>query len=270
MDKEKQKIISNGVKNKKNIILGMLIAMFWLVPILSHAQIDIPKLFDIKYKPNVPIPVSVTSPSGKTYNFAAEQTIEDGGFLASYIVAIYTYAAGFAGIVAMFMLVIAAWRWLFAAGNASKIEASKDMVNGVLLGLAIIFGGQLLLRQISSDFDSVQTLNVRLPLDVTQAISDAQAEQCEGIEVCSDYKTLSQCTNDTCKLNPDPKANPKSNCIPNFKDDEGNEFESCLQCNSSCDCDDYASAWYKQEDRCDCDRDGLIGSEDTDGCLRRN
>lgn len=256
------------MKNKKNLFLVVFVAVFLFVPLLSHAQIDIPQLFDIKYKPNVPIPISVTSPSGKIYNFAQENVIEDGGFLASYIVAIYTYAAGFVGIVAMFMLVIAGWRWLFAAGNASKIEASKDMVNGVLLGLAIIFGGQLLLRQISSDFSSVKSLNVQLPLDVTQSISDRVAEQCEGIESCSDYKTLAQCNGDTCKLNPDPTTDPKSNCIPFFKDEKGNEFDSCVQCPSQCECDNYVSVFYRTEDRCDCDGDGLIGSADTDGCFK--
>ncbi|MBU1202858.1 pilin [Patescibacteria group bacterium] len=84
----------------------------------------------------------------------------DGALIGRYVVAIYTYGAGFAGIVAMFMLVLAGWKWLMAAGNSQKITSAKEMINGVLVGLALLFGGQLLLSQISKDLVVFQELSL--------------------------------------------------------------------------------------------------------------
>jgi len=82
-----------------------------------------------------------------------------GDAIASYIYALYDYAAGAAGVVAMFMIVFAAWQWIIAAGNASKIDTAKDTIRGALLGLAFLFTGHLLLSNISVglvDFNSLE------------------------------------------------------------------------------------------------------------------
>ncbi|MBT6819466.1 MAG: hypothetical protein HOA57_03770, partial [Candidatus Magasanikbacteria bacterium] len=73
----------------------------------------------------------------------------DGESIGKYISGIYDFTAGFVGIIAMFMLVIAGWQWLFAAGSADKINNAKGTINGVLIGLALLFGGHIILEQIS-------------------------------------------------------------------------------------------------------------------------
>jgi len=85
------------MKNKRSIIWGSLLLLFLIFPVLVNA-------IDVTYTPNVPIPIRIGS-----YDFGGTNIVGPD-FLASYIVAIYTYGAGFAGIVAMFMLVIAGWR----------------------------------------------------------------------------------------------------------------------------------------------------------------
>lgn len=78
-----------------------------------------------------------------------------------YINAVYKYGAGLAGVVAMFMIVFAAWQWIIAAGNAGKISNAKDTIIGALIGLALLFGGYLLLAQISSGLVELGDLKVK-------------------------------------------------------------------------------------------------------------
>ena len=144
------------MKKKKLFALGFFLVFFSVLLVGFEVQAVECSWNQLCYKPNVPIPVEVNG-----YNFAAEEIlIENGDFLASYIVAIYIYGARFAGILAMFMLVIAGWRWLMAGGNAQQITEAKQIVQGVLLGLALLFGGQLLLSQISDNFDSIKSLDI--------------------------------------------------------------------------------------------------------------
>lgn len=253
------------MKNKNLIILRFLTIFFsiYLSTITAHAA---GSFTDLTYKPNVPIPITIEG-----INFAGTNTITGGEFLAKYIVAIYTYGAGFASIVAMFMLVIAGWKWLMAAGNAQKISGAKDIINGVLIGLALLFGGQLLLRQISNNFDSVQSLTIQLPEAALRAVSDNQAteEFCREIKgedgddgECSDYNdSESNCIADICHLvDPDDFDN---RCVP-MLNRETNVFEECSDCPNRCTCDNYANTWYRNLDPCDCDNDSLW--PDPDGC----
>jgi len=84
--------------------------------------------------------------------------------LGEYIKALYNYGAMLAGVVAMFMLVFAGWRWLMAAGSAEKISNAKDTISGVLIGLILLFGGYILLSQISVGLVSFNQLALK-PLE---------------------------------------------------------------------------------------------------------
>lgn len=258
------------MKNKKKTFFIILLAFFIALPLLTQARVL--DIVDVIYKPNVPIPIQEAG-----YDFSKEIEIRnDGSFLPAYIAGIYRYAAGFAGIVAMFMLVIAAWRWLFAAGNAQKINASKDMVNGILIGLALIFGGQLLLSQISEDFNYISYFNIaNLDESILSKISeyDANAAMCNStttpIKSCSDYDTEAKCRADACRIG-DP-GDYDEVCIPEYKKVGTDLFtyEGCTDCYPSWigTCDQYSNAIDIREDPCDYDGDGLGGhTTDPDGC----
>lgn len=288
------------MKNKKIIILGLVLVFLsvWLTAAnTANAQERTwDNLIQLTFKPNVPIPVKIPKLDGTgVYDFAGENIVTGGDFLASYIVALYTYGAGFAGIVAMFMLVIAGWRWLMAGGNAQKISASKEMINGVLIGLALLFGGQLLLRQISADFSSIQSLKIELPAAVLESIEtneaargycDGQNEQGEpdpfqAIDSCNDYDTEIRCREDICSLvgggfGPGTVVNEDNDdifdrrCLPTFS---SGVYQSCGVCPNTCDCDDYGdNVFYQRIDPCDCDEDhkwvdDVCLKEDDDGWL---
>lgn len=91
----------------------------------------------------------------------AQGYVINGDTLGNYISAIYSYAARFVAILAMFMFVIAGWQWLFAAGNAEKVNNAKQTINGVLIGMILLLGGQLLLSQISVRLVSFDTLEIQ-------------------------------------------------------------------------------------------------------------
>ncbi len=128
--------IKNILKSKKYLILFLLCLGIFTLSASSALAIDY-----IKYRPNISIPGS---------QFVKNGVIEiRPDSLALYIKAIYRYAGVIAGAFAMFMLVYGAWQWLMAAGNASKIAMAKETVSTTLIGLAFLFGGYLLLAQIS-------------------------------------------------------------------------------------------------------------------------
>lgn len=105
----------------------------------------------IEFKPNVRIPGTA---------FDRESVEITGASLGKYIVALYSYGSIFAGFVAMFMLVYAGWQWLLAGGSLDKISRAKNTINGVLVGLALLFGGYLLMSQISDRLVNFDELNI--------------------------------------------------------------------------------------------------------------
>lgn len=99
--------------------------------------------------------------SGENCLVQAQGYAIDGDSIGQYIVTIYSYAARFVAILAMFMFVIAGWQWLFAAGNAEKVNNAKQTINGVLIGMILLLGGQLLLSQISVGLTNFDTLEIK-------------------------------------------------------------------------------------------------------------
>ncbi|PLX25100.1 hypothetical protein C0580_03280 [Candidatus Parcubacteria bacterium] len=115
----------------------------------------------------------------------AQGYVISGDTIGQYIAAIYSYAARFVAILAMFMFVIAGWQWLFAAGNAEKVNNAKQTINGVLIGMILLLGGQLLLSQISVRLVSFDTLDIQDVSHENQA-SGCQYYNSEG--PCEDHR----------------------------------------------------------------------------------
>lgn len=153
-------------KTKNNSISAKLLLAFFVgflsIGLLFFADQAQAQTSGICFKPNVPIPgmSAIFSQNGAT-------ACAEGGYaitpdsIGIYISALYNYAARLAAIIAMFMVVFAAWQWMMAAGNSSKIENAKDTIQGALIGLALLFAGQLLLNNISSRLVSFDGLEIR-------------------------------------------------------------------------------------------------------------
>ena len=140
------------MKNQK-IILFFIVSFTFLLVNFAWAADTCPK-DSLCFTPTITIPGFYT----------ADQFYEvTPASLPEYIVAVYRYGGIFAGVVAMFMLVYAGWQWLLAGGNGSKISQAKEKINGVLMGLFLLFGGYLLLSLISERLVSFKTLQTQLP-----------------------------------------------------------------------------------------------------------
>ncbi len=130
----------------------------------------------IKFKPNITIPNS-------DFKAGVDTPLDTSDLLSNYIVAIYRYGAILATIVAMFMLVLAGWKWLLAAGSSERINSAKDTISGALVGLAILFGGYLLMSQISTKLVDFGTFSIT-PVPSIQSI-------------CGTYQSKTECDVDT-------------------------------------------------------------------------
>ncbi|MBI4281071.1 hypothetical protein HY628_02660 [Candidatus Uhrbacteria bacterium] len=69
--------------------------------------------------------------------------------LAEYIGVIYQYLVGIAGIFAAVMIMYAGIKWIFAAGDSSKISSAKETIVHAVMGLALALGSYLILRTIN-------------------------------------------------------------------------------------------------------------------------
>jgi len=98
------------------------------------------------------IPISVRIPGitkeCKTEEYKGRYCVSDFG---NYISQFYIWFARAAGIFAAVMIVFAGFQWIFAQGNASKIESAKSTMNGALIGLVLTIGAYLLLNTINPD-----------------------------------------------------------------------------------------------------------------------
>ena len=165
--------------NKKITALVLILTFVFSLSVVYSAHAG---TTDTWFKPNVDIPGmdrwlhSATIDSGPMAGQEGYKITPDS--IGTYISGVYDFAAGFVGIVAMFMLVIAGWQWLFASGNADRINNAKQTINGVLIGLALLFGGHILLEQISvtlTEFEGISVGNIARE-DVNGVIASNCAE----------------------------------------------------------------------------------------------
>ncbi len=139
-----------------------------------------------------------------------------GDAIIVYINALYKYGAGLAGLMAMFMIVFAAWQWIMASGNAGKIDNAKDTIKGSLLGLTLLFAGNLLLSNITTRLVSFNGLNIN-NITTQQLVNSSGIKNCTGLNqeqcnelsyMCEWFTTpngLGRCTeNHICKVDTIP------------------------------------------------------------------
>ena len=83
--------------------------------------------------------------------------------LSQYISNLYQYFVGIVGILAAVMIMYGGIRWIFAAGNQSRIQGAKNVIFSAVIGVVIAFSSYLLLYLLNPrtvDFETLQsTLN---------------------------------------------------------------------------------------------------------------
>lgn len=94
------------------------------------------KICPIKFFPQVTVP-------GFTGGDVTENT------LGEYFRAIYVYFVSSVGVIAVTMIIFGGFRWITAAGNASKIQAAQETINSALIGLVLALTSFLILNTIN-------------------------------------------------------------------------------------------------------------------------
>ena len=156
----------------KNKII--FISLFTILLLGTISMAHVAQANDLCFEPSVTIPGMDTffeaCKNGPGYTISPSS-------IGSYIASLYSYAAGVAGFVAIFMIVFAAWQWIMASGNAGKIDNAKDTIRGALIGVALIFAGYLLMNSISSRLVEFKDLNL---VGISSKLIGFQ--ECDGLE----------------------------------------------------------------------------------------
>jgi len=83
--------------------------------------------------------------------------------LPNYISAIYRYGVGLVAVLAVMMIMVGGFVWIFAAGNPQRIGTAKGMITSALVGLFLALGSVMLLRIINPNLVDLKPLDVRKP-----------------------------------------------------------------------------------------------------------
>lgn len=166
------------MRRTRVFLIFAVVAMVTLTGRLVLAQNPLTTLKDaaekpITYTPEVAIPGL----------FDSATTINNDS-IGNYIRAIYIYFIWTVGIVATFMLVYGAVRWIAAAGNTARIKDARDTMTNSIIGLIIALTSYALLYVINP-----QLLNLSLP-SVSPINSTALAQN-EIVGLCDPALTKS-------------------------------------------------------------------------------
>lgn len=131
----------------KKLTLIILLAFLLILPIqatLAQPLVNVPADLGRSgiYTLNVPIP-------------GAPPTFTNP---AEYIVNIYNFAMGIAGLLAMVIIIFAGIKRIVSAGNPSQIGEANNMIINAAVGLALIAGAYIILKTIDP-----QLVRLRLP-----------------------------------------------------------------------------------------------------------
>lgn len=155
----------------KKILFFTCLFLGLLTPLMVLGQIDSPV-----FTPQVEIPGF--GQVGSTIQ------VERNTF-AHYIIALYNWGLRALVILAIVMIMIAGFRWLTAAGNASLITQAKNQITSALIGLLIGIGSFALLNFINPQLVSLRNLEISEVGKEEDINKDKELNFCEDISVAS-------------------------------------------------------------------------------------
>jgi len=123
-------------------------------------------------------------------------TKDTGGYrcevpwMGEYIVGIYNYALGIAGILAAIMLMAGGVIWLISSGDASKITQAKELIIGSITGLIILASSWVLLTQINPNLTSFKSLSVNVIDTINLVENGSDSDSNNTAIACTANNTL--------------------------------------------------------------------------------
>ena|SRR3989344_5037321 len=95
-----------------------------------------------------------------------ERICEPGIGIAGCLQKIYLFSLGFGSVIALFLIVLAGYRYMTAQGSAEQVQSAKDSFSSAFIGLIVIFVAFILLYVINPDL--VRFKRLELP-DIIRA-----------------------------------------------------------------------------------------------------
>ena len=181
------------MKRKINLILinSLLIALFFFV--LTPSAIGATFMDwvlqnkegqSIKFTPNVSIPGSDFS-KGSTLELGIvneDNKIIEGNLAGQYIAALYKFFVGIAGIVAVVMISLGGFIWLFSGGSPDKISKAKELILGAIFGLLLALGSYLILYTINPQLVDFSLAIKQVPLPKGECVPVKNSDHgCHGL-----------------------------------------------------------------------------------------
>lgn len=112
-------------------------------------KVFIPGVKEGKYSPVEVHSEQISATEAQFCYYQEEKTCYYVEGLTDYIIIVYNFLVGAIGIVSVGMIVFAAYQWITAQGNATKIQDAKDTVIGAIAGLAIALLSYVLLAAVN-------------------------------------------------------------------------------------------------------------------------
>jgi len=140
------------------------------------ADNDREKLVKTGIKINMPLP-------GVTYKVVdAGRNFYYVKDLPCFVIGIYTYLAGAAGILATVMIMYGGIKYITSFGNQTRISEAKDTIFTSIVGFVLILGAYVILNFINPNISSLKLT----PLDNITGIAIPKIDNWEGIKFCQE------------------------------------------------------------------------------------
>ncbi|PJA94148.1 MAG: hypothetical protein CO133_00490, partial [Candidatus Komeilibacteria bacterium CG_4_9_14_3_um_filter_37_5] len=81
-------------------------------------------------------------------------------WLGEYISALYNYGVKVVAVLAVVMIMVGGWRWIFAGGNAARIGAAKKVIASAIIGLILMLTSYMLLTVINPSLLSMDSISL--------------------------------------------------------------------------------------------------------------
>ena len=106
-------------------------------------------------------------------NATTGETVMRSDLIGRYITAFYNWGFSIVGVIAVLMLMAAGVIWLTSGGDSGKIGNAKKMIEGALLGSALLVGSWFLLNTINPNLVNMPTIDMVIIKQVKLGCCDA-------------------------------------------------------------------------------------------------
>ena len=164
---------------KINLFFIFLTLLFGIILFLSSLQ----STSAINFTPQIGM--------GKDFPAGVAKPI-DPTSIGQYIRAIYNYAIGIVGILAVVVMMVGGIIWITAGGNAERVGQAKAWIAAAITGLILTLCSFVILKTVNSNLVEFKSINPK-PTEAPATTGRCLTECLPGPYCCEDNTTETQC-----------------------------------------------------------------------------